>query len=51
MVSRSIHSAMMIYSAHRHTQRGRKTDTDTQMCMHKQHIHGMYTEDAAISKY
>lgn len=39
MVSRSIHSAMMIYSAHTQTQRERQTDTDTQTDMHAQTTH------------
>lgn len=39
MVSRSIHSAMMIYSAHKHTHRERQTDTDTQTGFHTQTTH------------
>ncbi len=50
MVSRSIHSAMMIYSAHKHTQRERQADADTQPDMHTQtaHTHAVCTVDAEI---
>lgn len=40
MVSRSIHSSMMIYSAHKHAESER--DTDTQTDMHTQLIHDVY---------
>lgn len=40
MVSRSIHSAMMIYSAHEHAESER--DTETQTDMHTQLIHDVY---------
>lgn len=40
MVSRSIHSAMMIYSAHKHAESERETDTQTDM--HTQLIHDVY---------
>lgn len=38
MVSRSIHSAMMIYSAHMQTQRGRQTQINKQTCTNKTYM-------------